>query len=285
MTRKDIPVNHHYAPDTRFNAGFVEAIGALSNELWSFRSHISTLFANDFRAGYRGTVLGVFWNIILPIIPVTVYILLVNLRVFPAYEGLDPALYIGFNATVWYVLTGAVTRPISIVKSKNAEAMKTAMPLSAAIASSFAGLCFDTVVRAAFVAAMAMVYLQTPSIFAPLALLLLLPGILFSLSLGLMLSIFNMIYRDVERVVSIVFQYGIFLSGVIFPVASLGPLAPLEIYNPLNVFIQSVREAFFFGSIPHPEALLAWSLAGLALVLVAFRFFYVMEHRIRSLTT
>ena len=59
------------------------AVAALAREVCGYRSGISTIFRNDFRASYRGAALGVGWNFIVPIFPTTVYVLLVNLRVFP----------------------------------------------------------------------------------------------------------------------------------------------------------------------------------------------------------
>ncbi|WP_340692301.1 hypothetical protein, partial [Hyphomonas sp.] len=136
-----------YVPDSRYSADAFEAIRELFAEVWSFRSHIAAMFGAEFRSSYRGTVFGVFWNFALPLVPLSVYILLVNLRVFPVYDGLNPAIYISFNVTIWSLLTGLITRPIMVVKSRNKESTRTAQPISVAVVASFARLCFDTLVR------------------------------------------------------------------------------------------------------------------------------------------
>lgn len=272
-----------YRPDSRADTGLFAAIDALARELSTFRSHIGTLFWNDFRASYRGAALGVFWNFILPLVPVSVYVLLVNLRVFPTYEGLDPALYIAFNVTLWSLFTGLINQPIQIVRSRNTEVMKTAMPLSASIAASFARLCFDTSVRAVLIVILMLATTTAPTILSPAVLLVIAGGGVFFLGLGLFLSVANVIYPDIERVVSIILQYGVFLSGVIFPLSSVGPFAPLETLNPFNVFIHAARDAVFLGAFTQPVALACWSAAGLLVALIAARFFYVLEYRIRGL--
>lgn len=272
-----------YRPDSRFEFSWHAAFLSLIREIRVFRSHIVTIFSSDFRAGYRGTALGVFWNLALPLIPITVYILLVNLRVFPKLEGIAPAVYISFNVTLWYLFAGFINQPIQIVKSRNAEVMKTSMPLSAAIASSFAQLSFDTLIRFALV--LVLVGTSATSIklsaiaFAPIVVV----ACMFCLGAGLILAVANVIYPDIERVVGIALQYGIFLSGVIFPVSTMGPLAALETANPFNVFIRSARDAVFTGSLSHPGAVAAWSAIGVFLLLFAARFFYVMEYRLRGL--
>lgn len=276
-------VTRRYLPDSRMDSNPIGAIGAMAAEIWRFRSHISVVFVGDFRSAYRGTKLGVLWNIILPLVPISVYILLVNLRIFPQYEGLSPAVYIGFNVTIWMLLTGMITRPMQVVRQRTQEAMRTSIPLTAAISSSFAQLSFDTLVRLVLVAALVIWFGPVPIVHLPLLLFTLFSGMVFCLSLGLILSIFNMIYPDIDRLTSIILQYGIFMSGVIFPVSTMGPLALLEDVNPFNVFIKSAREYLFFGTHIDLTVLLIWSGVALLLALIAGRFFYVMEHRIREI--
>ncbi|MEQ1709540.1 MAG: ABC transporter permease [Terricaulis sp.] len=263
--------------------GWLAAFGALVHELVGFRSHIATLFASDFTASYRGTTLGIAWNILLPMLPVSVYVLLAKLRVFPAIEGISPEVYIGFNITLWFLFTGLINHPIHVVRSRGTGAMKTAIPLSATIAASFARLCFDTLVRVVLVALLMIATSTMPTIgtlaFVPAAF----AGLVFFLGLGLALSILNVVYPDIERVITITLQYGIFVSGVIFPIASMGPLAMLETLNPFNVFIQAARDLVFFGALTHPAAFFAWTIGGVLLLLFAARLFHLTEYRIRGL--
>lgn len=273
-----------YRPDSRFGTGLFGGVAALAREALDYRSHISTIFRNDFRASYRGTALGVVWNFFLPILPITVYVLLVNLRVFPAREGIPAAVYIGFNVLLWFLFTGLINQPIQVVRSRNAEVMKTAMPLSATIASSFARLCFDTLVRTVFVAALVIFTGAAVKVSAVALAPIVIAGATLFLGVGFLLSILNAIFPDVDRFVTIVLQYGIFLSGVIFPLSSIKSLAFLEWANPFAVFIHAARAVVFEGALPHPLAFWTWTAAGALLLVAAARFFYVMEYRVRGLS-
>ena len=283
--QKNRQVSHtiqHYKPQSRLDASSLDATAALAGELSSYRSHIATMFVGDFRASYRGTLLGVFWNFVLPLVPISVYILLVSLKVFPRYDGIEPSVYISFNVTVWMLLTGMITRPMQVVKTRNQETMKTAMPMSVAIASSFAQLCFDTLVRLALVTVLVVAFAQWPHFNILPFLVALISGLAFCFAIGLMLAIFNIIYPDLDRIVNIVLQYGLFLSGVIFPVSTLGPLRVLENTNPLNVFIRTMRDYLFVGSDTQPQSLWIWAAVAFMIFLIAVRFFFIMEHRIRE---
>ena len=271
-----------YRPDARVHDSAWEALTHLVAEFIHFRSHIVMMFAQEFRSSYRGTRLGVFWNFFLPLLPIFVYMMLATFRVIPSFEGVPAAVAISCNATWWYLFAASVRTPIGIVQRRNAEAMKTSLPLSVAIAASFARVLFEALVRLAFVVALAVAFQAIPAATAPLALLVLLAGFSFFVSLGHIIAILNIVVPDLERVVNVVLQIGIFLSGVIFPLSAMGPLSILEIVNPFAVFVAAVRELLFIGALQHPIALAVWSFAGFVMTLLAARTFYVMEQRIRG---
>ncbi|XSG82638.1 MAG: ABC transporter permease [Methyloligella sp. ZOD6] len=271
-----------YSPDARFQDGYLGSLGHLLKEVLRFRSHIRTIFMQQFRNSYRGTKLGVFWNLVLPLLPVSVYVLLTSFRVVPQFEGLPPALAITFNATLWFLFSDCVRTPISIVKTRNATVMKTSLPLSVSIVAGFAQTIFDTLIRLGLVVVVAVLTMKAPALTLPLGILLIgLSAILF-LALGLLLAILNVIYPDLERVVTIVLRYGIFLSGVIFPLSRLGPLGFLEWINPFAVVIAASRELVFNADLLHPWVLAIWLIGGLLVAFLAGRVFHVMEKRIRS---
>jgi len=170
-----------------------------------------------------------------------------------------------------------------VVQQRTQQSMKTAIPLSAEITSSFAQLCFETLVRGVLVAILVAIFGPVPAVHLPWLLFTIIAALFFCLSIGLLLSIFNKVYPDVNRLVGIFLQYAIFLSGVIFPVSTLGPLAVLENSNPFNVFIKSARDFMFFGTHADLQPLLIWAGVAAVLTLIAGRFFYVMEHRVREI--
>lgn len=273
-----------YRPDSRLQAGFITAMAHIWQELWRHRHHVSTLFGRDFKASYRGTRLGVFWNIVLPLAPIGVYGLLAALKVLPSFEGVPAALAIALNATVWFLLAGAIQSPIQVVARRNNEAMKTSLPLSSTIAASFAKLGFDTLVRLVAFFIILVVLLRLPAPTIALAVLALAIGLLFSLGLGLILAMFNIVVPDVDRIVGIVLQYGLFVSGVIFPLGSIPALSWLEFVNPFALVVSVVRDLTFHGLPHHGVAFSVFTLLTLALFSYAARIFYVMEYRIRGIS-
>jgi len=269
-------------PDSRVDESAITALRHLIGEIWRFRSHIRIVFKEQFRAAYSGTGLGIFWNYALPIVPLTVYWFLSKLRVFPNFEGVDSATYLTFGVTLWFLFTGCVRTPIEVVQSRNKEAMKTASPLSASIVSGFAKILFDTLVRLSLVIVVVASTSSWPTwqaLFLPLVLL---PAFLLFIGVGLLLSVLNIIYNDVSPVVNIVLQYGIFISGVIFPLYDVGLISTLNQFNPFAVFIDVSRSVVFRGILDNPNGYLAMSVTALIVFILSVRLFYIMEYRVRG---
>lgn len=270
-------------PDNRAKDSVLKAIKNLAAEIFSFRDQIGTVYRQNFRNSYHGTGFGVLWNFILPLVPLTVYLFLTKIRVFPSFDGVDGATYLTFGVTMWFVFTGFVLLPITTVNSRKQQAMKTSLPLSTSIVSAFANLVFETAVRICLVAIIIIVNGSWPTWFSPLVFLLFLPGFFLFFGAGLILSIMNVIYKDVARLVTIILQYGIFVSGVIFPLGSSELIRTLNNFNPFAVMVDACREIVFKGQIPNWIPLSIWSGIGIVIFILGCRLFYVMEYRIREI--
>jgi ABC-type polysaccharide/polyol phosphate export permease len=271
-----------YRADNRFADSSLAAFSHLTREIWRHRAHVGLMFKRDFRAAYRGTVLGTFWNFVLPLLPVSVYVFLSVVGVFPAVEHLPRAVYVSFNVSLWLLFSGLVEKPIQVVKMRNSDAMKTSLPISVAIASGLASLSFEILLRSLLVAGLVLAYLVPVTSFGFLALLVVLVGAIFCLSIGLLFAIANIVLPDTQSVVTIVMRYGIFMSGVIFPLSAIEPLRWLEVVNPFAVLIQAARELAFTGQATHPVALAAVAAVTILLMFFSARVFYLMEYRIRG---
>ena len=101
---------------------------------------------------------------------------------------------------------------------------------------------------------------------------------------GLLLSILNISFPDIDRVTSVFLPYGIFLSSVMFPLADAGHLSFLQWVNPFAVFIDSVRQLICEGVLPHPQSLGVFSVVAVGLGVIGCRHFYIMEYRIRGVS-
>lgn len=270
-------------PDSRMRESMLTAIRHLINEIWNCRSHIGIIFKGRFRASYSGTGLGIFWNYVLPLIPLTVYWFLSALRVFPNFEGVDGSTFITFGVTLWFLFTGCIQVPMKVIQSRNKESMKTHFPLSASIVSEFARLLFDTMIRVILVLIIIVFTQSWPTAQGLMLPFILLPALFLFIGMGVMLGITNVIYNDVSRVVNIILQYGIFVSGVIFPLYDIGILSAFNEINPFAIFIDASRSIVFQGVINNLQNYLIASCLAFIFFIVSMRIFFIMEYRVRGI--
>lgn len=260
----------------------VAALKALALQIVRHRWHIRQLFIRDFASSYQLTRFGVVWNYLLPIVPITVWVLLSALRMFPSFEGVSSVVHVTMGVTLWFLYSGLVMSPISTVESKIREGTKSEMPLIGFVIAGFAQLFFDTLVRAIATASVFAFFQGASSIAILAAPLVVMAGSLFFTGVGLILAIFNLAYRDIVKIVGMLLQYGMLLSGVVFPIDEIPVLSDYVALNPFYVFVESVRTLSVSGTLQHPVALAGFSFAGILIFAFACRFFCASEKRLKG---
>ncbi|MCA8890147.1 MAG: ABC transporter permease [Parvularculaceae bacterium] len=271
-----------YAAAKRERISLFGAVGALKKQISTHRWHISQMFARDFKGSYQMTRFGVVWNYILPMVPITVWVLLSGLRMFPTFDGVSSVAYVTMGVTLWFLFSGFVTVPIGTIESKIREGAKSELPMIGFVIAGFAQLLFDTLVRAAAASAVFVFFQGAPKwpfIAAPVIILF---AFLFFGGLGMILAIFNLAYRDINKVVTMLLQYGMLLSAIVFSIDRIPILGEFSPFNPFFVFVDSIRTLAVFGELRHPTSLAGFSIAGVIFFLFACKLFYVSEQRLKG---
>jgi len=271
-----------YSSGDAQKATFTGALAALAGQVARNRWHIGQLFARDFANSYQLTRFGVVWNYLLPVVPITVWVLLSGLRMFPSFEGVSSVVWVTMGVTLWFLFSGFLMLPITTVESKIREGSKSEMPLIGFVIVGFAQLFFDTLVRLVAAAAVFAVFQGIPHAAALAAPFVALSAFLFFAGVGLILAVFNLAYRDIAKIVGMILQYGMLLSGIVFPIAEVPFLSDYVAFNPFFVFVDSIRTLFVNGTISHPVELAIFSAAGAFIFIFACRFFYVSEKRLNG---
>ena len=286
--KKVIKQNNHQSAkifnrNFRSDVGLFMAVCYIGQELYRYRSSIWVVFKQQFMSSYSGSVLGSFWNFALPIVPISVYIFLAKVRVFPNFNGVDSAPFIAFGVTLWLFYAGCILVPIQTIASKNREVVRTEFSLGANIASAFSRLAFETIVRFAFVLFIALVYQSWPTANSFSVIIMVVLAVILFVSVGLIFGLVNLVYKDVSKLVTVALQYGIFVSGIIFPVDQIEVLSIINQYNPFYIYIKIARDAVFYGYFPINVATSVLIVISIAVALVSAKIFYSTEYRLREL--
>lgn len=259
--------------------------GPISNQLrqlWAYRWQIWIDLVKDLTSENRETLGRFLWVVGLPLAPLGIYLFLARLRVFAPHDSMQGVVYVVIGATLWFLFTSIFLAPLYAIKRKGKMASQSRYPLIAAVATAVGQAWIEFCIRV-LLCAFVLFATQHPS---PVGALLLLP-VVFSLSLmflgsGLVLGIFAVAWKDLEKLVPILISYGFFLSNVLFPMPTAVIPQALIWSNPFAFSIDTARWVLMFGEFPNFPIFILWFVIGLVLVLKALHFLDVSEQRLAA---
>ena len=212
---------------------------------------IATVFAvRDFQSRYKQSLLGPIWLIVQPLTMLAGFTIVFGSVAKVDTEGIPYALFAVVGITVWTTFQSSVlygTR--SIVANKG---ILSAMPVPRL--SFISGTMIGTLPQFLFmvVLAIAAVPVAGHSLGPELLLLPLCALWLFALLYAIImpLAAWHTRYRDVGSVVPFMFQAGLFLSPIAYPLSQVPePLRTIMELNPLSGVVEAWRYALL-GSDP-----------------------------------
>ncbi len=269
-------------PDSRIGDSLPKILLSFYRELQQNRWQIWMAFKKDFVSQYKQTVLGFIWSIILPIIPISVYLFLGLIKAVRMPDNMHFAVYIVIGRTLWFFLSANINSIMKALSKEKQLLSKVKYPLITVLASNFGRVVYELLVSTVFVLVVLLIFKISLNFYMILLPLLLIPLVFFSVGTGMILSILNIIYRDIEKITTIILTYGVFLSSVIFPMPDSGISGSLIKFNPFNTFINEIRNIIVFGSLDDVNLFLITSLISLIIFLTGCKIVYLMEFRIKQ---
>ena len=248
-----------------------------------FRWQILLAIKSKIKATYQQDVLGLFWSFVMPVIPMGVYMVLAEIKVFNTSEVMPFVFYIATGMSIWLLMADIMRKVMYAIKKDKSILTTTDFPIFVVMLSELGEVIHDTLIR--FVVLGGIVYYYGIEISLGgvlLALIALLPAIMVAFALGMMLSISDVIIQDTRRLVGIFLRYGLFLSSVIFPFPTDGILGSINQFNIFNTYINAVRDALFFGHYFSDTLFIYTSVFAVVLLLFTLKLVYSIEYKIRA---
>jgi lipopolysaccharide transport system permease protein len=229
-----------------------------------------TLIRREVQARYRGSMLGLGWSVITPLLMLGVYTFVFSL-VFTArwpgapvgHGGFALMLFAGVSVFMWF--SDVVMRaPLLIVQQAN-YVKKVVFPLALLPPVSVAAGAVNAVIAFSLLLAAVTVMQGAQPTFLALPLVLLPFGLMLT-GLAYALAAIGTYARDLAQVIGLVVTALQFLSPVFYPVSALPAwLQPWMRWNPVTIPIESVRWVVLKGMWPDWLALGLYTL-GAAIV-------------------
>ena len=231
----------------------------MSQDLWAGRELAWRLATRDISAQYRQSALGILWALINPLTTTAVWLFLSNSRLVQVADtGLPYPAFLFTGTLLWSILVDSLTAPLAQVNANRPLLAKINFPREALILSGI----YQTLFNAAIKIGILLLVLPFLGIHPGWGGLLIPLGIvaivLTGTALGLAITPLGVLYGDIGRGIPLITQFLMYLSPVVFPLASKGWTSQIMRLNPLTPLIINAR-AWFTGQ--PPQLLGEWVLA------------------------
>lgn len=245
------------------------------------RWQILFLLRKELLAPQRRTTFGLFWTLVLPIIPVTAYLLIrLIISSEPGPDAIHPTVYVTFGVTIWLMLRDMVRVPVESVHKYASTIANTELSVGGAVIVGFGGVLIDTMLRAAICFAVVFAISHVNGVNIVMTLATLGSATLFFVSIGLLSIPVAAVFPDLRNIYNTFFTYLIFFSLAIFPFSTDEGLGRLIGYNPFAVFIDAIRSNLLLGRMPEGSLVWVFSWASIGLFVVALFVLNRSKHRL-----
>ena len=272
-----------YSAKFRCNSSLVTVLKDSFDQTKKFKWQILLAIRKQIQATYQQDVFGIFWSILMPIIPMTVYMVLAHIKVFNTVKDMPFIFYIAMGMLMWLLMSSIIQKVMVSIKKDKSILTTTNFPILVLMLSQLGSVLNDTGIRlVAIVLIVIWYHVDVSFVTVILTILSLIPAIIFAFALGMILSILDIVIQDIRRIVDIFLRYGLFVSSVIFPFPTDGILGSINQFNFFNTYINATRDILYYGAVENLSLFIYTSVFGLILFMVALKLVYTMEFKIRA---
>lgn len=252
------------------------------SRLARYRALIPQMVKREISERYRGSVLGVLWSFITPLILLGVYTFVFGTLFNSRWSGeattADFAVILFAGLLMFQLFSDVVSRAPSLILHNSNFVKKIVFPLEVLIPVQLGSAMFHALISI-IILLIAVFYVQgyvpltvfwLPVVLAPFAVMM--------LGFGWFFAAFGVYVRDVDQIIGTALTALLFLAPIFYP-PDLIPswIAPYIYLNPIVVPIELLRDIAIFGK--HPDIML-WGLYSLcALAAAGFGLWFFQKTR------
>jgi lipopolysaccharide transport system permease protein len=250
------------------------------SSLWQYRVLIKHMVLREVASRYKGSLLGLFWSVINPILMLGVYTFFFSV-VFQSRWGegsgskFEFAIVLYSGLLVFNLFSECIARAPSLILSNANYVKKVVFPLEilpwVSLGSAVFHLLIGLVVILLFIACAGLPIYWTVLLF-PIVLLPLIPMVM---GLSWLLASVGVFFRDIGQIIGMALTALMFLSPIFYPTSALPEsMRGYLILNPLTMVIEQSRNVLIWGALPDWSGLAIYTLLSVSVAwlgLLAFK--------------
>ncbi len=232
--------------------------------LWQRRHLIGQLIRREVIGRYRGSLLGTFWMVLLPILAVLVYTIVFGLILKQRWPGIESnewtyPLVIWSGLALFNAFAEVVQRATSVIAAQPNLVKKVVFPLDV-LPVMLVGTSLVPLLLSMLAVTVGIVFCrgEIPNIF--LMILTLGFFLIWLQGMAWFLAGVGTFLRDLGPMVQAICPLALFLTPIFYPISLVPEQYRLWFWaNPLCVMVETIRAALLHSAMPP-----AWALAGCA---------------------
>ena len=250
--------------------------------LYHHRKYIWENAWGDLRHRYAGSVMGIIWNIVIPLSQILIFsliftkIMVIRLPNLPSPFAFPIYLCSGFIP--WIAFSECIMRGANAFLENAHFLRKMPIPEQVFVAQSAMSATMGLFISFGLLLIIAWVMGISPSFFwffLPL-IIILVQG--FGFGIGLLFSILNVFFRDIGLVLGLLIQIWMWITPIVYPETILPDIYLTYLrFNPAYPFIHAIRDVFLFARVP--QLWMWWAMIGWALGIPAIGYLILRKLR------
>lgn len=271
-----------YEPDQRARLGFMLGWKAMIENVVNSRELIWQLFRRDLLAGSKQSMLGLLWILIAPLIGIVSWVLMHEAGVLqPGVLDVPYPLYVLFGTAIWGLFMAFYSAAASSLTSAGGLLIQAKFSHEALVAQQMAHTVIVVVVNLLLLIGVWGIFEATFHWSVLLFPFSLIPLFLLGAGIGMVVSVFALLIRDMTKTITTLLGLAMFMTPVVYAadVQSLW-LRRLIAWNPLTYLIGGARDLVLEGRIGQPSAYAASVLLAAGVFLAAWRLFFMSEQKV-----
>lgn len=252
--------------------------------LWANRNLIRRLTKRAIHDRYQGSLLGVFWSLLNPMIMIAVYTFVFSI-VFKAKWSTDGgsgqdsnmhfAVILFCGLIVHSFFSEVLIKSPNLITTNVSYVKKIVFPIEVIVVVTICESIFYALINFAVLMVVLILVSDDPFkmqiLFAPVVFL---PLIILSLGVGWILSSLGVFIRDINQTTGILSSMLLFMSPVFFPLSALPKnFQTLVKCNPLTFIIEQLRAVVIFGNSPDWLGLTVYTGVAIGVLIIGFSCF------------
>jgi lipopolysaccharide transport system permease protein len=248
-------------------------------EIFLYRELLAFLVWRDIKIRYRQTLLGGLWAVLQPLIAMFILTFIFNRLAGVSSDGPPYPLFAFAGLAPWTFFSTAVSQSSNSLVSNQALISKVYFPRVFIPLGAIGALLLDLALSLGLLFLLMLYYRWPVSVSLLWLPVFTLAAVLATSGSGLILSAFNVSFRDVKYAVPFLIQMGIFVTPVIYPIRYIpGHWRILMGLNPMTGVVLGFRYSLLGSASPWP--IMGLSLAmSLAIFVAGLLIFRRMERR------